>query len=206
MTRARRESGLSLLELLVAMTILSLVVALAAGGLSFGRAAWERGADLGGARIEERAARKALARLVAGAEIIRLRDGTRTPRVLFDGGSDRLAFPAPPPTRLAATGLQYVQLERSPDGALTLAWTAIGATRPRIDGSAAREAVVDGVEALAFRYWGVGPEGEPAAWRSEWRGRTTLPEMVEIRLRAGGRDWPPIRAWARAGGEREGTG
>ncbi|MEL6209656.1 MAG: prepilin-type N-terminal cleavage/methylation domain-containing protein, partial [Pseudomonadota bacterium] len=67
------RAGFTLLELLIAMTLFGLVGIMAAGGVRFGLAAWERGSEHAGAAIETRQALKAVRRLLNAARPLSLR-------------------------------------------------------------------------------------------------------------------------------------
>lgn len=201
------SAGFSLLEMLVAMTLLAMIGAAAVSGLRFGSRAWERGAESGETVIESRAAQKFLQALLSGARLIRRRDGSRTPPALFDGQADSLELAAPLPARLAPAGEHWIRLSterRDRETALTLRWTRLGAAPPAIDADAQPEVLLSGVTAVAFRYFGADPETGERSWRDEWRRRATLPELIEARVRWPENDprvWPPVVARLEVGGQ-----
>lgn len=204
---ASAEAGFSLLEMLVAMTLLAMIGAVAVSGLRFGSRAWERGAEAGETAVESRAVQKFLRGLIAGARLIRLRDSSRTPPALFDGEPDRLVFAAPLPAHLAEPGDHLLWLaaeRRGGGGALALRWARIGASLPGVETASAPERLLDGVAAVALRYYGVDPETGRRGWTDAWRGRERLPELVELTVRwpeEDGRVWAPVVARLESGGE-----
>jgi general secretion pathway protein J len=187
-TDRRAANGFTLLELLVAVTVLVLLSAVLGGGVRFGLAAWqagERRAD----RMEEPAAVHALLRRqIESAYPLTRRRGE--PAVVFEGTRDRLRFVTTLPARLGVPGLADVTLYRD-GGALRLAWQPLG------ERVAAAEAVVllDGVEDLAFAYYGGPARTAPAEWRDDWAEAGFLPALVRVSLRlSGGRPWPDLVA------------
>jgi hypothetical protein len=173
------DAGFTLLELLVAGVLTAMIVALGAGGLNFGARVWERVGATAEARIEERAARRFIARLIEAAEPIRLRDGTRAPPVLFVGEADRLLLVAPLPAALAGPAPQLAALEAERRGAgfdLVLRWRPLDTGRPldRFGPADGEETILSGLSAVTFRY------GDPAALADRWPGAVAPPALVEL--------------------------
>ncbi|MGF1502344.1 MAG: hypothetical protein ACFBSD_11065 [Paracoccaceae bacterium] len=179
--RGAAESGLSLLELLVAVSLLGLLGTLAAGGISFGMTAWERSADLGARTVETRAVQRFLDRLISEPWAVRLRDGSRTPPVLFDGRPEALSLVATLPAFLAPPGDRLVALGPLEEGRLGLRSAPLGDRPPEISDRAAVEPLLHGLAAIGFRYFGPDADGT-RRWQARWRGRARLPELVEITL------------------------
>lgn len=177
------EAGISLLEVLVAMVLVAMIGVIAVNGLRLGKTVWDRSAEAASAGMETRVAQKFLRALIRRARPVRLRDGTRHPPALFDGGPDRLRFVAPLPAHLAPPGDQLVELSLAPRGGgaeMLLRWSPIGAAPPEITPTAPQEVLIARADGLRFRYFGPGPEGGAAAWVDVWRGRTQLPSLVAI--------------------------
>lgn len=184
-------AGFSLLEMLVAMTLLGLVGVMVAGGVRFGTQVWARGDALSESAIESRVAGKALAALIADARPIRLRDGTRTAPVLFRGAPDAVEFAAAIPAALAPVAPRLVRLRHAPGadggpGALILDHRPLGRAGLRGDIEARPETLLTGVEGIRLRYYAAATASAPAAWHATWSGREALPDLVELTvLRAG---------------------
>ena len=194
--RRHKEGGFTLLELLVSMTLLALIGVAAASSVRFGLAVWDRGGEMAEASLEDRALQKYLSRQIAGARAILIRDGTRNPPVFFTGEARRVELIASLPARLAPPGDHLVALELG-GGALgprplLLRWSPVGASRPELSGTAAQEVLLSDATDLRFRFFGRDASGA-ANWQTEWRGRETLPLLVEIAVeRAGGDVWPKL--------------
>lgn len=184
----RIANGFTLLELLVAVTVLALLSAVLGGGVRFGLAAWqagERRAD----RIETPAAVHALLRRqIESAYPLTRRRGE--PVVTFEGTRDRLRFITTLPARLGVPGLADVTLYRE-GGTLRLAWQPLGERE-----AAARSAtLMDGVEGIAIAYYGGPARTASPDWRDDWTEAGFLPALVRVTLRlSGGRPWPDLVA------------
>ncbi|MEM6421957.1 MAG: prepilin-type N-terminal cleavage/methylation domain-containing protein, partial [Pseudomonadota bacterium] len=183
------RTGFTLLELLVAMTLLGLLGVMAAGGVRFGLAAWQRGGETGMAATEARQALKAVRRLIDSARPIplRLQAGDR-PAVLFTGAPDHVTFAAPLPAALAPPGDFLLDLRLS-GGRLMLRAAPLSHARPTLDAGSLDAVLIEGLTAVRFRYFGPMPvedddEIPVMGWQESWAGRTMLPTLVAVDL-----DW-----------------
>ena len=189
MTRTR-EAGFTLLEVLVALTVLGFLMLGLTQGVRFGLLAWDRQSRLIATRGELDAIDRVLRRLIEHMDPGTQRD---PPRII--GTARGLEFatdlgPAAGP--LGAREADAALLVEG--GRLLLRW------RPRLHGLRSgppppptETELLRGVEALELAYWGPAGDG-PAAWRPEWRERG-LPQLVRLRLRFGdgaARQWPDI--------------
>ena len=180
-----RQSGFSLLEMLVAMTLLGLIGALAANGIRFGTQSWERAQQVSDRMLEEQALRRFLRTQIGAARPVRAADGSRSPPVVFDGGPDNLTILAPLRAALGPSGLHLIRIGAvaHADGTegLALGWTpaeglgGASATQPAV------EPLADDPAGIALRYFGPDAEGTPV-WQSAWAGRAALPALVELTL------------------------
>src|SRR5438552_11372573 len=97
MRRVARQAGFTLVELLVAITILSLILVALSGGVHFAGSAWRKQEELIGRQGDITAVQTVLRQLVASG-----RD--------FEGGSQDLKFVGQMPAALARGGLYDIEL------------------------------------------------------------------------------------------------
>lgn len=199
-----RESGLTLVELLVALVLLALIATMMSGGIRFGIRAWEA-ADT---RVEQDT------RIQAVQALLRRQFNRAYPspgtgarergQVEFEGRADGLRFVTALPAHLSPGGRSVVALEGAADeageAALILRW------RPHRPGFgeesddqdwAEEHMLIPGIEGLEFSYFGPEKPGDDPRWFDDWRERRTLPVLVRLRLRfAEGdrRSWPELVA------------
>lgn len=179
-----RDTGLSLVEVLVALTLLGMITVMAAGGIRFGSAAWQRSANHSTAALEHEATTAFLRRQIAAARALRIADGSREPPVLFDGTEETLAIVAPITAAAAPPGLQAITLSpvlRGSRVALTFAWATVGQDPPEWPEYGTGDTLIYLEGRLTFRYFGsIG--GAAPDWHQVWRFQPQLPSLVELRF------------------------
>lgn len=174
---ARRELGFSLIELMVAMSLLGLIGVMAAGGIRFGHSAWERTGKISDGTIEKRAVAKYLRRQFDAALPVRVRDGSRTAPAYFAGDAESVTFLAPLAAEIAPDGMYVIGIDADPDG-LFLDYRTIDALGA--EGAPERERLLAGVTDVQFRFWGRRTADDLARWHARWTGEPSLPDSVEI--------------------------
>ena len=169
--------GFTLLELLVVITLLSLILVALTSGVRFAGRAW----DTQEHRIDEHgdvnAVQNAVSQLIASGQS-------------FEGGAGSLRFVAAMPKALARGGLYDIELMTEADR-LVLSW------RPHFNGPAAEIApteteLLKGVSNLDLLYFLAQGTG-PATWQSELKDKDKPPLLIRLALQtADGRQWPPL--------------
>lgn len=215
--RARRhdgsEAGFTLLELLVAMTLLALVFGLIAGGIGFGAAVWEKGGASSRRAGDLQTAHRVLrGRIEAMRPYRRPRERRQALQPLaVDGAPDALVFVGPPPAELALPGLYRYRIAiegRGGDRTLVLAWRRLQPDLRDFEQEAAGVAgndedtsgavtLMQGVEAARLAYFGAVTPDDPPEWRDRWEDAVRLPELVRLTLQfpdGDPREWPPLIA------------
>jgi general secretion pathway protein J len=181
MTRRRQhsEDGFTLIEMLVATTLLAFLSLLLFGGLRFGVRAWDRSQQLHGDAQALRTAQDFIVETLAEAYPARIARDTHG-RVDFSGANDAMRWITMAGPRPGA--MSRVELGLVADGD-TFELVADSADELSTTGHAARRVLLSGVVDLAISYYGRA-RGEAAAhWSPLWRDQTRLPALVRIRIR-----------------------
>ncbi len=187
----RHARGFTLLELLVSLTLMSLVSLGVYGALGFGANALERGTSRS---IENQRVRAALAlvvrKLKSAYPLMLLVDGERF--VYFFGDEEELRFVASA-DRPEIGGLEKVSyFIKEEDGEREL-WMRVSAPTLPADLAEEREgslsleaAVLANVDELVWEYFGQRQDEDEATWHERWNGEEEpkLPQAVRLSWRA----------------------
>lgn len=183
--RRRAAPGFTLIELVLALSIVAIMVTMLFGGLRVGIRAWQRGDERAAALQHSRSVRQLLEQGLAGTYwyLGRTDQTDATPVLLFKGEADRLSFvtvspPIPPPT-----SIPFVAVTLSMDAGSTPGLAIREKALPNFDPfEAVAPSVVDPtIASIAFRYRRSGGEWEEAWDSTEERA---LPEAIEVTLSA----------------------
>lgn len=190
MAAARNPSrGFTLVEVLVALTLMGLVLGSIYSGLYGASRAWSRSESLAWENDLARIRVQLLRRLVSETVPITRLDG-QAPHLLFQGHHDSLQFVAPLPSHAGGLGLYWSALEltRSNTGEsqLSLTYSPLrpDVTLPRgnVDPDTETVVLATGVTQLELAYFGT-PEGDlPPRWYDTWPEGERLPVLVRLTL------------------------
>lgn len=193
-----KVNGFTLIEVLLATTLLAAGLALAFATLRAATATANRGEAIARRSERMRAVEGFLRhRLDATQPIAFALDPDSGLASRFTGDQRRMRFVADLPDYLGRGGpyLHELAIQRDGDGVrLTLALTmvlagqAIEEPRPRPP-----DTLADGLRTASFRYRALDADNRLGAWQDKWETGEALPLQVQITLRdADGRSWPPL--------------
>lgn len=168
------SKGFTLIEMLIALTLLGLVFVLLFGGLRFGMRAWEHGRAASDAAGDVRSAQDILRGAIAQAcPAFGAGTSDAPPPAAFDGTATSLHLLAPAPAAMGGAACTEMRFGRSRDGALSLT----------IGGKS--NTLLDHVARFAVAYL-----ADDGSWQPAVAGR--MPRLVRIRV-----GFPPgdPRAW-----------
>jgi len=213
MIRGRREAGFTLLEILVAMTVLGLLTGLLSTGLNFGTRIWEREKGQLDVATELQLVQDVLRRLLTQAlPLSQPPERGKSQEPVFVGKEDSVEFLGPPPAQLLAGGIYAYRLvaRNEADGvSLVLDWrlrppqggtARVRVTNAQLEGqerlSSAHEVVLlRGLNSAEFSFFGAAQEGSSSSWHNNWQNATKSPQLVRLKVgfRPGDvRTWPDL--------------
>ncbi len=187
----RAPDGFTLLELLLAISLLSLITASIMGGVHMGRRSWEttRASD---ALDEIDNAMRATTGVVAKTFMF-----TPEPSQLSGSEQPPIFMGAPANCRFVALsegGAQFgglilteIGVDDGPDGAELAVWTKVYRPKEGLSpnrGSMKKTVILTGVTGLELSYFGAQQQGNAPSWSGGWRSPTALPALVSIKFGA----------------------
>ncbi len=215
---ARYCAGFTLLELIIALVLMSLIVMLLFSGLDLGRRAWEKTAESGERQTQERLTFDYLRRTL-GALIPEVMDTEDGPLPLFRGETSAVRWVGPAASQAGLGGAALFQLEIRPHGTdkvlllkrwlyhpeilteslkaeldwrvfETAEWQPVEREVAEIRYS--EHLLVEGLSGLELSYYGSSQPGLPPQWQREWGDTRRIPRLIRLQLRYPEGDSPVV--------------
>ena len=199
-----RTRGFTLVEMLLAMTLMSMLLALAYGGLRASTRATDRGQVIleEGSRIRmaHQFVRKQLNQMVP---LVFMESEDQQQRTVFAGSSDKIRFVAPMPGYLGFGGLQVQELtfERGEeDFALIFSHALLQGFEEEKLYERAPIVLLEGIDQAQFQFLTLDEDGELYIWSNDWEEPEILPLAVSLAIEFNQEAyvrWPLLAASAR---------
>jgi len=205
-TKGSRAAGFTLVELLLAITLMSILLGLTYTGLRAATRSSQRGELLLAAGGELRAAHQFIRRQLnqmlplSYAET----DDPKAERIVFEGDASHIKYVAPMPGYLGSGGpqVQVVELANDGDGGYVVQFSHAllqGFTEERLQD---RDPVLllEGVKSAEFAFLGKDENGELTGWSNTWDQPEQLPVAVrfDVVFKEGLKvEWPELAAGVR---------
>jgi general secretion pathway protein J len=193
-----RQSGFTLLELLVALSVLGFLVVALNQGVRTGLEFWGVQNREVARTAELDTTARVLRALLSGLPILPAATAdTGGPPVapLFAGKADELTFVGDLPNGLG--GSQFADIKLTLHGQrLVLLWSPHRHELAGAKLAATETELMSRVDRLQLAYWAPPSPGASARWLAEWNG-PGLPELIRVRLafaKGDSRQWPDLIA------------
>ena len=182
----RHSSGFTLVELLLAITLMSMLLALAYGGLR----ATTRAADRGQTILEE-SGRVRMAHQFIHKQLNQVlplayeQDEDKKERKLFEGSSNSVRFVGPMPGYLSFGGPQVQELSIVPHDngrALVLSHALLQGFEEADMYVRAPILLLDNIDDASFSFLGVDETGALTSWTPDWPDPETLPKAISLEI------------------------
>ncbi len=186
--KAERTAGFTLVELLLAITLMSILLGLTYSGLRAATRSSERGEKLLAAGGELRASHQFVRRQLNQMLPLSFAesDDMEEVRIVFEGDARRIQYVAPMPGYLGAGGpqvqlLELIQVDNGEDVLQFSHALLQGFEEERLFD---REPVIllEHVDSADFEFLGKDEEGELTGWTANWDQEHMLPVAVRLNL------------------------
>ena len=185
----RAQAGFTLLEIVLAMTLLSVMLLLLWSGVTFAMKSWDAGDAVGRGSADRRIGEAFLRRELGELFPMRWKDPTKL-RMAFDGARDHLRFVSARPAGVTRAGLSLVGLEVAGDARkgernLYMRRALPDDAAENFDPLNEAEPIVllAGVDSVAFQYFGAESDFNDPSWRDEWTVVDRIPQLVRIQVK-----------------------
>ena len=195
----RRHAGFTLIEVMLAITLVALIMAMAYGGFRSSIRATTSGEALieetNRLRITHQFVRTQLGQALA---LVLEEDEREGEMVRFEGEREQVRFIAPMPGYLSFGGpyVQQFSLERGADGYdLVFYFALLNGYEPGDLDPDEGVVLLEGLRSGGFFFLGFDEEDQSPVWSDFWEERSLLPEAVGLALdldRANGLVWPEL--------------
>ena len=202
------EAGMTLVEILVAMTVLGFLVLAMGGGLRLALRSWDAVERRQGESGDVVLVHRLVSRMLSEAYPV-VKDKKNIGATLaFEGSAQRVAFAMPTSPRFGGGGLAWVvlTLELGAKGTVltmsrenyfaALAGEGRGAQAGQGPGREER-VLLEGISQARFAFFGAPGADEQAAWQDAWTDEAALPMLVKVDVafsRGERRTWPDLVA------------
>lgn len=202
---ARPSAGFTLVELLLAITLMSMLLGLTYTGLRAATRSAERGEIILVAGGEIRAAHQFVRRQLNQMLPLpfAVEDSSEELRIIFEGDARHIQYVAPMPGYLGAGGpqVQLLELASDDDGGVLQFSNALlqGFEQSRLF-DRAPVILLKGVDSAGFEFLGRDQDGELTGWVSNWDQHDALPVAVRLNLEFSAEStlrWPGLVAGVR---------
>ncbi|NJN46279.1 MAG: prepilin-type N-terminal cleavage/methylation domain-containing protein [Candidatus Competibacteraceae bacterium] len=192
-----RSGGFTLLELLIAMSLMGIVLVMVYGGLRFGMRGWESGEQhavrLNDIQLAQDFIRRQLRQSVS---VFRNDEQEGRRVVVFEGDTQSLSIVTPMLEYLGQGGLYVVRIDRveaEEVGYLRLRWHPF---RPNEEDDREEDAqetiVLDQLSQLEWAYYGFEQDAQEPAWYDRWENDQQRPLLVRLSWAMQGQPWPDV--------------
>ena len=200
MMQLRRMRGFTLIEVMLAISLVALVMAMAYGGF---RAA-VRASNTGEVIIEEnnrlRVVQQFVRRQLMLAQALDIEEEADGERIRFLGDRDRVRFVSPMPGYLSYGGpyVQQLSIERGMEGyELVYYYAMYNGYEPGDIEAHDGIVLLEGLARGEFHFLGMDPEDQEVFWADFWEMTDELPMAVAVEIdleREHGQVWPDLIA------------
>ena len=179
--------GFTLLEMMIALVLLSLIMTILFSGLRLGVSSWDTAERVVAETAEQELALRLLDRQLALAMPLILEREGEASRIAFEGEPTRVRWASPLPAHRGGGGIQWLTLELGETArgeGLVLRFRllhpdTLNAPPERVEET---ELLLAGIGSMKVSYYGRPDNQENGEWFSEWLDDRRIPELISVEL------------------------
>ncbi len=197
---SKRDKGFTIVELLIAITLVGVIMTLVFSGIWTARRSWESVVTKIDATESMRMAQGFLRRNISQARAVFVRQDDRL-QILFQGDSTSLQFVAPAPVQQQVLASLYLYSLRfvigdSGKGEMQVTYMNYYPDRTSFDADEFEESfvLIEDVTGVEIYYFGQENDEDQARWMTQWGREDGMPNLIRFRIsQADGDDeWPEL--------------
>jgi general secretion pathway protein J len=187
--RGKRSAGFTLIELVIALSLLVVMLGLLWGSLNFAVRSWDTGEARAAQAAERRLSDGFLRREMASLFPMRWKDELAM-KLAFEGEKDRLRFASTRAAGATRAGISLVGIALEDNRDIRQRDLVMRRALPPVDAKdfaaldgGERTVLVPGVDSVAFTYFGTDNDLVEGSWRDVWPSGTRIPQLVRMRVK-----------------------
>jgi len=194
--RLSSQRGFTLLEMLVAMTLMAVILVLLYSGMRLGARSWEASTARAETVNDLRLVQDFIRRQLRQSATVYYNDPDEGRLVAFVGEDNELRMVTPMLAYLGFGGLYWVHYDVVADGdaqALRLRWWPYQPDGEReADPDVEESLLLRGIDDVRFSYFGAEELHEDPQWQDRWEDSRLRPELIRLSLDWTQADWPEL--------------
>jgi len=181
-SRVRADSGFTLVEMLVAVTLFGLLSLVLFEALHFGHRVWEASVTVAATNNRIRAFREDVSRALSRAypELEAATQPDRNAEVAFDGERTRVTFLTPSALRAGALERTTITADDSTGGTRLIEQNALELARN--PAPIRTDPRLPAVSSVHFSYFGPEESGDDPSWHDSWAAKPAMPELIRLSI------------------------
>jgi general secretion pathway protein J len=192
----RREAGFTLIEVLVALALFSLLSIALFGSMRYGIGAWTRTSTHVDQADHTMQVQAFLRHMIEDAYPLFISDGPTHKYVDFRGTGSSLNFLTSVPIALATGGRSRLTLSVAPFADhVDLVATSKHELASRDDSTLTKTTLLSDLQSAEFSYFGRATSDKVAEWHDHWTDAAILPQLLRLQIRYPAGDpriWPEL--------------
>lgn len=179
-----KVTGFTLLEVMIAMTLLSIMVVLLFSSLRVGAESWDKG-ERKIADVNEKAVVYQFFKRHLTATRPLWDDFSDDDRVFsFQGEGDKIQFVSVFPASASRKGIQLFEVayDRADKGSIVISLKPFYPTASEEEWEQENEILLTNVKKFEIEYFDIDLEAKDGEWIDDWQGKERLPALVKIKI------------------------